>query len=301
MLSSRRAGFSLVLGASFLNAIIPSVTQRALLTGLPIETILTSRYLMATCLLWGYIFITKRNFLAGRNNIFYMLTLGFLLFTCTTCLNESYKYLPGAISAVLGFTYVAIVVLIEILTGRTKAGLVKTSCLLLSLTGLTMVVWPQGGVNNLSHLGILFALLGAFFYAMQTLGIAAKRLEKIDAIVITAYMALFIFFANFLRTSIAHQAYLPSEPIQWWYIFIVGAGGAFIAPTFFCKAVKLIGASDSALTNTTEPVIAYIAGILLMGDRISFNATLGGIFVLSSVFLLNLSEKFRSTRKAFKG
>jgi len=57
---------------------------------------------------------------------------------------------------------------------------------------------------------------------------------------------------------------------------------------FYCMSVKKIGASDTSLTNTTEPVFAYLAGILIMADRISWNATVGGILVVSSVFLLNL-------------
>lgn len=287
----RWIGFLLILVASFLNGLIPSVTQRALLSGLAVETILTARYFLGSVLIWAYIFVKKKKFLVGRSNILYMITLGLLLYLCTTSLNESYKYLPGAVAVILAFSYVGIVVFLEILIGREKALPKRVVCLIMALVGLMFVVWPAQGIPQLRLLGILFALLGAFFYAMQALGMASKRLKDVEPEVITGYMSLFIFLANLLRCTVSKQPYFPTELIQWWYIFILGAGAAFIAPLFYCMSVKKIGASDTSLTNTTEPVFAYIAGIIIMADRISWNATLGGILVVSSVFLLNLPRR----------
>jgi drug/metabolite transporter (DMT)-like permease len=286
--SGRWVGFLLILVASILNGLIPSVTQRALLSGMAVETILTSRYFLGSVLIWAYIFIKKKKFLVGKSNVLYMTSLGLLLFLCTTSLNESYKYLPGAVAVIIAFSYVGIVVFLEILMGREKALPRRVVCLMMALVGLAFVVWPAQGIPPLRLLGILLALLGAIFYAMQALGMASKRLEKVEAEVITGYMSLFIFLANFLRCTMVQQPYLPTEWVQVGYIFVLGAGAAFIAPLFYCMSVKKIGASDTSLTNTTEPVFAYLAGILIMADRISWNATVGGILVVSSVFLLNL-------------
>lgn len=114
----RLGGFVLILVASLLNGIIPSFTQKALALGLPLETILTSRYLMGALLIWMYIFIKGKKYKVGRSNIAYMLALGFMLFICTSSLGESYKYLPGAVAVIIVFSYVSIVVFIEILVGR---------------------------------------------------------------------------------------------------------------------------------------------------------------------------------------
>ena len=293
----RLVGFSLILVASLLNGLIPSFTQKILSLGLPLETILTSRYLMGTVLIWIYIFAKRKTFKVTKANIAYMLTLGFMLFICTSSLGESYKYLPGAVAVILGFFYVVIVVVIEILVGREKAEKKRVFCLLLAVTGLGIVIWPMGDMPQLRALGILFALTGAFFYAMQTLGIGSKRLKDIDAEVITGYMNLVIFSANLIRCLLAGQPVFPDTLEQWGWIFVIGAGSAFVAPLFFCIAIKKIGGSDTALTNTTEPIFAYFAGILIMGDKLSWNATLGGILVVSSVFLLNLPKRNKNGSK----
>ena len=164
----RLIGFALILTASLLNGVIPSFTQRVLALGLSLETILTSRYLMGAALIWIYIFAKGKNFRVEKSNIAYMLALGFMLFVCTSSLGESYKYLPGAVAVIIGFSYVVIVVLIEILVGREKVETKRVFCLLLAVAGLGIVIWPMGDMPQLRALGILFALLGAFFYAMQT-------------------------------------------------------------------------------------------------------------------------------------
>jgi len=295
----RMLGFSLILVASLLNGLIPSFTQRALQSGLAIETILTSRYLLGASLIWLYILAKRKNFKVSKANIAYILTLGFMLFLCTSSLGESYKYLPGAVAVILGFFYVVIVVFIEILVGREKIEKKRVFCLILAVTGLGIVIWPMGDMPQLRALGILFALMGAFFYAMQTLGIGSKRMQDIEAEVITGYMNLVIFGANLLRVIVLGKPILPDTIEQWGWIFVIGAGAAFVAPLFFCMAVKKLGGSDTALTNTTEPVFAYFAGILIMSDQLSWNATLGGILVVSSVVLLNLPRRNNKKEKVF--
>lgn len=297
---NRLAGFAFILVASLLNGVIPSFTQKILVLGLSLETILTSRYLMGTVLIWIYILAKKKKFRVGKSNIAYMLALGFMLFICTSSLGESYKYLPGAVAVIIGFSYVVIVVVIEILVGREKLEKKRVFCLLMAVAGLGIVIWPMGDMPHLRALGILFALLGAFFYAMQTLGIGSVRMKEIQAEVITGYMNLFIFGANLTRCLLAGKPIFPETMEQWGWIFVIGAGSAFIAPLFFCMAVKKLGGSDTALTNTTEPVFAYFAGILIMGDQLSWNATLGGILVVSSVFLLNMPKKKKKKVRLFQ-
>ena len=66
-MSKRQKGFMFILITSLLNGLIPSVTQRAFLTGLSVETILTSRYLLASVLIWTFIFIAKKNYITDKN------------------------------------------------------------------------------------------------------------------------------------------------------------------------------------------------------------------------------------------
>jgi drug/metabolite transporter (DMT)-like permease len=290
---TRLIGFGLVLVASIFNGLIPSSTQYAMKSGLSIETILVVRYFIGTGLLWLYIFLGKKSWQVSGELRFFMILLGVLLFGATTVINESYKYLPGAVAQILVFLYVVIVVIIEIFTGNQRIVPKRILCLIAAFLGLLFVVWPWGAFSDTRLLGSLLALGGAFFYALQTLGLGSNRLRNVDAVVITGYMNLFIFMATLLRCLLAGEPLLPQEATPWWPLLTLGVGAAFVAPVAFCLAVKKIGASDTSLTNTSEPVFAYLAGILIMSDRISWNATFGGIMVLSSVVLLNMPGKRR--------
>jgi uncharacterized membrane protein len=50
------------------------------------------------------------------------------------------------------------------------------------------------------------------------------------------------------------------------------------------------------MINTSEPVFAYFAGILLMRDHLSFNATIGGVLIVAGLLLLNITERKRGNR-----
>jgi len=284
-------GFLLVCIVSLLNGTIPAVTQKALQTGLSIETVLSCRFFIGTSLVWLYIAIRKQNIKIGWNNISYLLAIGFLLLLCTTCMNESYKYIPGAVSSILVFLYVVIVVLIEISMGREKAEPARIICLLFSVMGLAAVVWTPENSTSLNTLGLIFAIIAAFFYALQAIGMGAERLSAISAEVVTGYIVIVPTIANVFRCAVAGQPFLPQSSIQWICVLVLGIGAAFIAPICYCRAIKAIGASDTSIINTSEPVIAYIAGILIMSDHISWNTAIGGLLIVSSIFLLNYSKR----------
>ena len=65
---------------------------------------------------------------------------------------------------------------------------------------------------------------------------------------------------------------------------------------FFFKGLKLIGGTNAALLNMTEPVIAYLAGVLLMGDRIELRALLGGALIILAMILLNGFDQWKARR-----
>jgi drug/metabolite transporter (DMT)-like permease len=52
------------------------------------------------------------------------------------------------------------------------------------------------------------------------------------------------------------------------------------------------------MINTSEPVFAYFAGMILMSDRLSMNATFGGVLVVAGLLLLNIMERRKEQRGA---
>jgi drug/metabolite transporter (DMT)-like permease len=64
--------------------------------------------------------------------------------------------------------------------------------------------------------------------------------------------------------------------------------------------VRIIGAGTASIINTSEPVFAYFAGLILMADHLSRNAILGGVLIVVGILLLNISERKRENQPRIK-
>jgi drug/metabolite transporter (DMT)-like permease len=284
-------GFLLVLLTSSLYGIMPALTQRAYAAGVTVETVLTGRYLIGTALIWVFILLTRKPLKVGRANFLYLMAVGVDVFICVFCMTSSYRFLPGAITSLITFLYIVIVNVVEILMGRERAQLFRIVCLLLTVGGLVLVVYTPSGSVSLDIRGILLAIAAGVLYAIWAMSMGAKRFAAFSAEVTMGYMLIVPTLANVVKCLIEGSPILPVTPEQWLYVGLLALSPGFIAPIAFCAAVKLIGASTASMINTSEPVFAYFAGMVLMGDRLSLNATLGGILVVAGLLLLNIMER----------
>jgi len=256
-----------------------------------VETILAFRFVVAIILIWMYVFFQKISFKLPLKNIVYFLFLGILMIGASTFMYESYKYIPGAIAALLVMLYVVLVVIIEIVIGRDKPRLNKLGCVLLATLGLIAVVWTPEGYTSLNPLGILFGCLAGLCYALYAIGLGGKSTRATKPEIVTAYWLLPVGLFAVVRCLANQQPLLPSNFDQLGYALYLAIVSTFIAGICFVKAVKYIGSGNASLINTTEPLIAYVAGIVLMSDVISWQATFGGILIIGAIVWLNMVDK----------
>jgi len=283
----RLEGILLVAAASVCYGLMPSVTQTAYKAGLSIETMLADRYMVATTIIWLYLAIRKTNWRISRTQLSFLFGVGIVYIGVAVFINLSYMYLPGAITTILVFTYVSIVVLLELVTRREKPNGIKLLCVGLSLTGLILVIKGPGG-GELSLIGILFALATGVCYAIYAFSLGGKITAKLDSMVMIGYILIIPTIAYVIRCLSAGEPMLPETRIQTLCVFFLAFFSTFLGSILFCKAIKIIGSGNASIVNTMEPVVAYFGGMLLMGDVLDYTAILGGILILASIILLNL-------------
>jgi drug/metabolite transporter (DMT)-like permease len=286
-------GFLLVLLTSFLYGVMPALTQRAYAAGMTVETVLTGRYILGTSLIWIFILITKKPVRVGAKQLGLMTLVGVNIFACVFSMASSYRFLPGAIASLITFMYIVIVNVIEMIMGKEKARPTRLLCMSLTIVGLVAVVYTPTGGNALSAKGILLALLAGALYAVWALSMGAKSFHGSSAEVMMGYTLLVPTFTNAVKCAISGQPLLPDTPEQWLYIVLLGLAPGFIAPVMFSTAIRVIGAGTASIINTSEPVFAYFAGLIIMSDHLSWNATLGGALIVIGILLLNISERKR--------
>lgn len=288
---NRLIGFICILVSAFFTGFAPAVTQLSFKYGLSVETALNTRALVGAVFIWLFILCKKSNIRVGKKNIIFLLLIGVFGVIAAILMNESYQYLPAAIASILVFSYIIIVNLIDIAIGREKATASRFICLLMAIIGLIAIIWTPGEGMAFKFAGIMLALLAALFYALNTVCVGANRFEIVSADVLAGYTAVIPAIVNCARCFIAQEPFFPSEPGQWACVLFLGLGSTFLASILYMTAIKKIGASDTAITNTLEPVYSYVAGIVLMHDLISLKSILGGLIIISSIAFLNWANK----------
>jgi len=268
--------------------IMPALTQMSYMAGLTVSTMLFGRLGFGVVLIWITIFIRKLEYKLEIRHFGYLLLIGSAYVLQTVTMSESYRLLPGAIVSLLMFLYVSVVVVIEILIGREKFNMTRLICLLCTFGGLVLVIWTPGEGIVLSLTGIVLALTAAFGYGIYAIGLGEKRTRLLPSEVVVAYSAMPAIAFSFGRCILNGEPVLPQSGEQAMYVFLLAFFCFFLAAVCFTKGIKYIGASNAAICNTAEPIVAYVAGILLMNDEISASAVLGGVLIMGAIVYLNM-------------
>ncbi len=289
MNKNRLKGILFVLGASLCYGVMPAMTQLSYKSGLSLETMLCDRYIVSTGIIWIYILQSKADFRVNKKQFLFLMTMGIAYIGVAVFINMSYIYLPGAMTTIIVFLYVSIVVLLEVMIGREKPQAIKLFCVAFSLAGLVLVVWDPSGTGSLSLTGILLALAAGICYAIYAISIGGKLTRDLDSVVVIGYVMLIPTILYVFWCWIAGEPTLPATIGQSLYIVFLAVVCTFLAAVCFCKSVQLIGSGDAALINTVEPVIAYFSGLLLMGDVLNPMAILGGLIIITAIFIMNIA------------
>jgi drug/metabolite transporter (DMT)-like permease len=269
---------------------MPALTQLSYKAGLSVGTMLFGRITLGAAFIWLSILTRKLQFRIDRRHFAFMLLTGCASVVQMITMSESYRFLPGAVVTLIMFSYVSIVVVVEVLMGRDKFNKRRIFCLLCTFGGLVLVIWTPGEGVQLNGAGIALALTAAFFYGLYAVGLGEKRTRALDSEVVIGYMLIPPIFFTIIRCLVAGEPLLPKTPTQSMYVFLLAFICLFVSAVSFCKGVKYIGSSKASIINTFEPVVAYFAGILLMDDKITANAILGGLLILGAIICLNLEK-----------
>jgi drug/metabolite transporter (DMT)-like permease len=295
-IDNRVKGFIFVMLTCITYGIMPALTQLSYKAGLSVGTMLFGRLTLGALLIWSTIIIKRLKFKVDKKHLGFMLLTGCASVVQMITMSESYRFLPGAIVSLLLFLYVSVVVVIEIIIGREKFNMTRTLCLLCSFGGLVLVIWTPGQGIQLNGTGIVLVLIAAFFYGLYAIGLVEKRTRALDSEVVIGYMLIPPIFFSLVRCLASGEPVLPQTPLQGMYILLLAFFCLFIAAVCFAKGVKYIGSSNAAIFNTLEPVVAYFAGIVLMDDKVTMNAILGGLLILGAIVYLNLEKRLSSLK-----
>lgn len=219
------------------------------------------------------------------------LSLGLVGFGAqVTLLFISLQRIDAALSALLFYSYPAMVTAGALLTGREEASLQRISALALALAGIGLVFSSAGGSHR-DTIGVLLSLASALLYSAIIL--TADRLGRrtpplaLSAVVSTGAATTFLLSGFVLR-----NLQLGLGPHAW--EAIVGLAVATALPlAAFYRGIAAVGPSTASILLTMEPALTVVLAALVLDEHLGMVQLLGGGLVLSAVIVLQLGRTKR--------
>ncbi|MBQ6495996.1 MAG: EamA family transporter [Firmicutes bacterium] len=275
--------------------LVPSFSFIAFDLGVETGTLLFNKFLYAAIIMWAFIFIRKINFRFPKKTALTMLIACAGYVAMSTTLYIAFDYISGSLATIVSFTFPAMIVTIEMVTGMEPVRFAKILAVILSFAGLVLIVWDPDMKANL--IGIFFAFVSATMYVVYIFGLSSKSIKAENSFAVAGYIMLFAAAANFVRCLFSGAPLFATEPAQIGMMILLSVVCVFMAILFYAIGVRLIGPGNAALVNTLEPVLACIFGHFLVGDVLTKVMLVGSAMVVAAVLITNLPDRHPKNAK----
>ncbi|NJE54545.1 DMT family transporter [Thermococcus sp. 21S9] len=209
-----------------------------------------------------------------RERPYHLLALGTALALNWVFLFTAFNYTTIANAVLVYYTAPVLATLISwrFLNERLDAG--KVLSLAIAFTGLLLIASSQRiSLSDRDFTGIVFAFLGALFYALiPNLG---RFLRGVDGESLT-----------FLQLAIASVVLIPFVAVEnvgspvWWAIAVLVLVHTVLALYLYMDGLKKVEVKDASLLSYLDPLSAIVYAFLVFGEVPGVRTVIGGALIL---------------------
>lgn len=198
------------------------------------------------------------------------------------------KILAPGITSLLLYLYPAFVLVLSGIFFRRKPTRGQMIALALSFLGCLVTFFQPG---NYPVEGLLLGVLTALSYGAY-LVFGEKVLASFDSLFSTAVImtvAAVVYWGWLLVARLPVQ--VPSSADGWLLVVLIALVATVVPITMLFTAMRRIGAANTSLISTIEPVSTVLLSLLVLGEQLTANRIVGGILILGGIVALRLFPK----------
>lgn len=277
----------------------PLFAKPLMQAGVPVDTMLSFRYLLAVAILGMWLLFRHESFRVNAAQFVRLCILGVLFGFSSLLLFLSYNYIPAGLATTIVFLYPVLVAIIMVFL-KVYPTLQVWLSIVLTFIGVLVLSRPSGGVS-FSVAGLLLAGGSALAYAMYLVIVnRSRRLRTVSNHVLTFFALLIGSLLFVIRSLFSGEDFM--QGVGGWYCWMNLVGLA-VFPTLvslltLAVATRLIGATRTSVLGVFEPVTAIAVGSLFFGESLTLNVIVGICITLFAVTFMVLSDKKRSADKS---
>jgi len=262
------------------------------------------RFLIGGALVWTWTLLFRDNRSAlralPRRRVVALLALGAFFVGNASTYYAALEYVSASLAALIVYIYPALVAVLSIRWGHGLRGRRPWVALVLVTAGVALTI---GGIETYAEpIGLLLIVASPVIYSVYIMlaahlagerrgETAASRTGGAGAETRPAVAASLMITGTFAVVAglavAAGEPVLPGEvpPGAWFGLLGIAIFSTALAITAFYAATARIGAAQTALVSTVEPVWTVTLATLLFGERLGPLQLLGGALVIGGVIL----------------
>ena len=264
---------------------MPIFARAAYAAGADPGTLLLLRFSIAAAIMW-VVFAVRRARLPRGRALAALVAMGGVGYAGQAfCYFTALTLASAGLTALLLYLYPALVAILSRVVFRHPLSAVQAGAIAMALAGTALTI---GRLGDGRPLGIFFALLAAFIYAVYIM--TGSRLPR--GVGSTASTAIVTSSAAVVYGAVAavHGVRLPSGASGWLAILAIAVLGTVVAIAFFLAGLSRLGPVRASTYSTLEPAFTLVLAALLLGEGVTVLRVAGGALILAAVVILARSE-----------
>ena len=281
-------GILLIVGASLLFGVIPSVSKYVMLGG--VQPCCMTLYTQCGLVVYGALCaaVRREDFRVPGKDIIQMLFLGAVGMGMTSFLiNTACTLAPAGLVTVLHFLYPTVVSVVMILLFGQKLTPFKILAVAASITGMILIANP--GKGTVQPLGIIFALCSSLTYSFYIVSNDVGSINRWPQFVKLFYCAIGSAAVMFLITASKQALRLPADG-KAAVLAVLSGMCSFAAFYLINLGIRKVGASVASFVNMLEPITSVVTSLIVFHDVITLPMAGGIVLVLSAVLFAALGD-----------
>ncbi|WP_175990851.1 DMT family transporter [Bacillus sp. Marseille-Q1617] len=181
-------------------------------------------------------------------------------------------------------------VILSMLFLHEKMSWLRSAGMLIAIIGVLMVTSARSGQSPgfEVNFGYILMVLSTLNWAVYS--VLLKRLRvPLPSLIVTFYMSLLgcLLSVPFLLRSKGWENMTFLTNTEWAHILFLGIFVSGVGYWYWAKALEVMEASRVSMFLYLEPLVTFIAAVLLLHEKILFISILGGLIIILGVIMVN--------------
>ena len=247
------------------------------------------RFAIAAPLMWLFTLSSRKKVALPARQIWGLVGLGVVFSAASLLALVSLGRLSSSLYVILVYIYPSLVVIYSLIAKRPVSQLWWLG-IPMTLIGLVLTVFDFSQSLQVDGLGVVLSILNGVVLTVYNI-LGERIFNRIPdrqvgtTWIITSAMVVGCLFGLIFGFN-------PPDTLQGWLLLIsLGIFGTMVPILTLNYGIQMLGAAQSSVIMTLQPVLAVILSTIIFSDVLSLQQWLGGILVILAILLLQWSPK----------